>query len=243
MDQYEWPRCIKSARLKKRLVKTDRDKQLIQLSNRQKALLKERSDLPLIPLEHPYQRGWKRFFVLRDDVNGDARAGFYETLLKKINTVEYDADKSFKRKKRRRRRYGYVPREQLLRKINAYDWHSGFYKLTDEEKACFERTELYDIKTRRTEVKYVFAEPWRYALKITPNMVSHKKQLDLVLERELAWIDNHIENNYLWPRIHALTHGRNYRRRRWFNEPAKYINKIKNIPRYAGKEGYLALEL
>lgn len=34
MNTHEWPRCIKSARRKRRLVKTDRDKQLIQLDKR-----------------------------------------------------------------------------------------------------------------------------------------------------------------------------------------------------------------
>jgi hypothetical protein len=39
MDIHEWPRCIKSARRKKRLVKLDLDKQLIQAEQNAGALV------------------------------------------------------------------------------------------------------------------------------------------------------------------------------------------------------------
>src|SRR5882762_7889462 len=104
MDNHEWPRCVKSERRKKRLAKTDRDKQLIQLFKRRRELCEQSKLLPLVPLEHPYQRGWKRFFVVRDDVKRSEQAEFYQTLLEKINTTEYHYDKSFKRKKRRKSR-------------------------------------------------------------------------------------------------------------------------------------------
>src|SRR4051812_27896029 len=117
MDIHEWPRHIKSARQKRRLVKTDRDKQLIQLDKRRDVLWDERARLPPVALEHPYQSGWKRFFVLRPDVKHSPRALFYEELLLKINTFEYHHDKTFKRKKRRKRWYGYVVKEQRLREL------------------------------------------------------------------------------------------------------------------------------
>jgi hypothetical protein len=242
MDEHEWPYRVKSARRKRRLVKTDRDKQLIQLGNRREALWHQKIHLPLLELENPYQRGWKRFFVLRDDVKDSPLAEFYEVLLKKVNTVEYHPDKSFKRKKRRKTRYGYYVKQQLLREFYPYCWQANRMNLTDEEKAYFNRIETYDIKTRRVDVKYVFAEPWRYMLKVMPNIITHKKPLDIDIERELAWIEVHIDNYYLLPRISRLTQGRRFRFRHNFNEPAKYINNFKNIPRYAGKAAYLELE-
>ncbi len=98
---------IKSVRQKRRLVKTDRDKQLIQLDKRRAELRQQKRLLPLVPLEHPCQRGWKRFFVLREDLKHSPGKAFYETLLAKVKTVEYHHDKEFKRKKRRKRYYGY----------------------------------------------------------------------------------------------------------------------------------------
>lgn len=242
MDTHEWACRIKSARQKRRLVKTDRDKQLIQLHKRRNDLWDQRKLLPMVPLQHPYQRGWKRFFVLRDDVKHSPRMAFYEALLPKINTVEYHHDKSFKRKKRRKKRYGYHIKQQLLQEFHPYYWYANKMGLTEEEKACFTRVETYNIKTRQAEAKYVIAEPWRYVLKIAPHMVTHIKLIDVDIERELSYIKTNIDNHNLAPRIETLTRGRGYSSYDWFSERAKYINNFKNIPRYAHKEVYLDLE-
>jgi hypothetical protein len=233
MNTQEWPRCIKTARRKRRLVKTDRDKQLIQLDKRRDELWEQKGLLPMVALEHPYQRGWKRFFVLRYDVKHSPRKDFYEALLPKINTVEYHLDRSFKRNQ---------VKAQMLRELSQHSWDTNRINLTEEEKVCFTRIETFDVKTYRTEIKYVFAEPWRYVLKVAPHIVTHTKLMDADIERELSYIDDHIDNNHLWPRINLLTRGQSYRWKDEFNERAKYINKFKNIPRYASKEAYLELE-
>jgi hypothetical protein len=242
MDIHEWPRCIKSPRRKKRLVKTDRDKQLIQLDKRRDELREQKRLLPMVPLEHPYQRGWKRFFVLRNDVKHSPSKDFYEALLPKINTVEYHPDRSFKRKKRRKQRYVYQVKAQMLRELSQYSWDVNRIKLTEEEMVCFARVETFDVKTYRNDVKYVFAEPWRFVLKIAPNMVTHIKLMDVDIEKELSYIGSHINNHHLSPRMHRLTNGRNYRWKDEFNDRLKYNNKFKNISKYAGKQTYLELE-
>jgi hypothetical protein len=242
MDIHEWPRCIKSARQKRRLVKTDRDKQLIQLDKRRDELSEQKRLLPMVALEHPYQRGWKRFFVLRNDMKHSPRKDFYEALLSKINTVEYHQDRSFKRKKRRKQRYVYHVKAQMLGELSQHTWGVNRINLTEEEKVCFTRVETFDVKTYRTEVKYVFTEPWRFVLKVAPHMVTHIKLMDVDIEKELSYIDSHIDNHHLSPGMHRLTNGRNFRWKDEFNERPKYINKFKNIPRYAGKEAYLELE-
>jgi len=241
MDNHALSCRIKSARRKKRLVKTDRDKQLIQLYKRRKELWHQYGLLPMVPIKNPYQSGWKRFFVLREDVKHSPRVEFYEALLLKINTTQHHHEKSFKRKKRRKKRYGFEERKQLLREFDLYWWNSTRLNLSEQERACFTRVETYSVKTRRTEVKYVFAEPWRYVLKVVPNMITHKKLLDVDLEKEIAWIDGYIEQNKLGPRINTLTSGKKYNCYRWYQKRAKYINNFKNIPRYAHKEVYLDL--
>ncbi|MFA6249520.1 MAG: hypothetical protein WC615_21455, partial [Mucilaginibacter sp.] len=196
MDIHEWLCRIKSARRKRRLVKTDFDKRLIKLSKTREQLWQQKQNLPMVPLEHPYQRGWKRFFVLRDDVKRGPQAGFYEALLVKINTVEYHHDRSFKRKKRRRGRKVYVVKQQLLREFYAYGWEANRMNLSDDEKACFTRVETFDIKTRCTDVKYVVTEPWRFVLKVMPHMVTHVKLHDELLQQEIATVNNHIEKHF-----------------------------------------------
>ncbi|OOQ61587.1 hypothetical protein [Mucilaginibacter pedocola] len=241
MDTHEWPCRIKSARQKRRLVKTDRDKQLIRLDKRRNELWEQRRHLPWVPLEHPYQRGWKRYFILREDVKRSPKAAFYETLLEKINTTEYHHDKSFKRKKRRKGRYGYYVKQQFLKEFSPYAWEINRMGLTEEEKACFTRIETYFPKTRRTEVVYRFKEAWRYVLKIAPNMITHVKPLDLDIERELAYIHLYLENRNLEPRLCKLKDGDYYRRIDWYDYHANYINNFKNLPGYTLKEAYLEI--
>jgi len=236
MDIHELPYRIKSARRKKRLVKTDQDKQLIRLYKKRSELWEQQRMLPMVPLESPYQRGWKRFFVLRADIAHSPRADFYNTLLHKINTVEHHHDKSFKRKKRRWGRYGYEIRRQSLRELTPYLWQSSKLNLSEQEKACFTQVETYDVITRRQEVKYVFNEPWRYTLKITPHIITHKKLLNSNIEQELDYIEKYIQCNNLRGRMHVLTNGRSGYR--WkYGSLGKY-DHIKKVPKYSTKEAY-----
>jgi hypothetical protein len=241
MNTYDLSCRIKSARQKKRLVKTDRDKQLIQLDKKRKALWIQKKNLPKVPLEKPYQRGWKRFFVLREDLKRSIEAAFYEELLLKINVTQYHYDKSFKQRKRRKRNW-YSRKEQTLTEFSSYLWNSEKLNLSEQEKACFTRVEIFDVKGRGYDIKYVLTKPWRYTLKIAPYMVTHIKLMDVDLERELSFIDNYIKSNKLQPRINLLIHGRSYHWSGWYYEPIKYINKLKNTPRYTSKEAYLDLE-
>ena len=241
MDTYELPYRIKSVRRKKRLVKTDSDKQLIKLSKRRSELWEQQRLLPVVPLENPYQRGWKRYFVLREDVAHSPRAEFYSILLNKINTFEYHHDKTFKRKKRRRGRCGYEIKRQSLRELTPYLWNSSKLDLSEQERGCFSQIETYDVKTRRQEIKYVFTEPWRYKLKVAPHMITHKKLMNSDIVSELDRIANHIQTRHLEPRMYFLAYGRGYNGRRYYHSMAKYGNR-KKIPKYRSIEAYLSLD-
>jgi hypothetical protein len=242
MDTHEWPCHIKSARRKKRLVKLDFDKRLIKLSKTREQLWQQKQNLPMVPLEHPYQRGWKRLFVLLDEIKRGPRADFYDAILKKINTVQYHHDCSFKTKKRRKSRYGYKTQKHELREIDQHCWDTNRFKLSEGERTCFTRVESFNTAYHRVEIKYVFTEPWRFVLKVMPHIVTEVKLHDNVLQQQIAAVDNHIEKHFYEPRIHRLTSGRYYRWKDQFAEQLKYINKFKNTPRYAHKEAYLELE-
>jgi hypothetical protein len=240
MDLHEMPYRLKSARQKRRLVKKDRDKQLIQLDRHQTLLWKQKRELPMMPLAHPYQKGWKRFFVLRKDVQQSAGAGFYQGVLDKINTLEYYHDKSFIQRIRKKGRYHYEVRPQTLRLIYEDEWFGNKLKLTDAEKLCFYRYKGFSEWHGRVIVNYLFAEPWRFVLAVKPHIIYEVKMIDEVLEQEIKAIDNHIENNCLKARIDRLTRGRG--RRRWyaaFFDKPKYINKLKNKPMYLIQEEYM----
>lgn len=73
-------------RQKKRMQYEDFDKQLISLDKKRDDLQELKRNLGWEPLIPPVQKGWKRFFVLRDDVERSKHAEFFQNILKKINT-------------------------------------------------------------------------------------------------------------------------------------------------------------
>lgn len=78
---------LRTARHKKRMQYEDFDKQLIQLHQEENGLYEQRRNLGWEPLLPAVQKGWKRFFVLRDDVARSKQAEFFENILKKKQYV------------------------------------------------------------------------------------------------------------------------------------------------------------
>jgi len=105
---------LRTARQKKRLQYEDFYKQLIQLYKEEKALYQQQKNLGWEPLKPPVQKGWKRFFVLRDDVAKSKHAEFFQNILNKINTYDWSYRKNFKIRKRKMGRKIYVVKTQKL---------------------------------------------------------------------------------------------------------------------------------
>ncbi len=241
MDKYELLYNLKSARRKKRLQKKDFDKQLIQLDKQRAILNARKRNLPMVPLAQPYQKGWKRFFVLRNDVRQSPQAEFYEALLEKINTVQYNHDKSFKRKKKRKRwkrRSTYEEKPQQLKEFTGYEWDHPKFNLSEKEKSCFHFKEYWCASAGKMQTSYVCTEPWRFVLVIKPHIIYEVKMIDEELEQEIKRLDNYIDNHYLEPKISRLIHGW-YQWGNYLPDQKKYTNELKNKTRYQNKEGYL----
>src|SRR4029078_1937661 len=86
---------LRTARQKKRMQYKDFDKQLIQLYQEERELYWQIRELGCVPLIPPFQRGWKRSFVLRDDVARSPQAKFFQNILDKINTRDWSYRKDF----------------------------------------------------------------------------------------------------------------------------------------------------
>lgn len=244
MDLEERPYRLKSARRKKRFVKKDFDKMLIRLSKRKDELRLQKKLLPMVPLDIPYQRGWKRFFVLSDQMKRDPNVDFYQQLLDKINTVRLHYDRSFKVKKKKKRRYGVEVMPQSIRAFCGYEWSRNRLELSDEEKLSFVKTLIWSSNMKNFEESYTYAHPSHFVLKIVANMVTHVKQADQYIEQELSWIDNYIKSHQLYYRMFRLTVGRScgWHGSTSFEQP-KYINKLKNKPLYAYENAYMDYKL
>jgi hypothetical protein len=233
MDNYVLPfdamrYKLKTARQKKRLQKEDFDKQVIQIIKKRDQYWQQKHNLPWIPLKIPYQSGWKRHFVLREDIKRSDNAGFYHGLLKNINTAQYAADKSFKIKRKRKKGKTVVERKQFLREFPDWQWNDKkYHSLTELERTHFQLHEKWDNKGKIVKMVYRFNEPWRYVLKIVPNMITHVKMLDSQLEQDIQRLDNFITQNQIEAKIYKLTGG-GYHYWKWadFDKP-RYIESKK----------------
>ena len=197
------------SRTERKYFKNAFEKKLIALTKRRNQLYIEIRNLPMIALKEPYQRGFKRFFVLRDDIAQGIQASFFQEILDKINTFQIHPDDKFQTKRRRKRKRVYIDKQQALKNFSEYDWsRNPKIILTDKERGFFELRDVYNLSTKRTQKEYVFSQPWRFTLKIEPNMITHVRQLDTDLEQELQYINNYIEKRNLHGKIDKLVYGR-----------------------------------
>ncbi|MBB6371086.1 hypothetical protein [Chryseobacterium shigense] len=199
---------LRSVRSRKRTSKKDVEKQIRKKYKRSKELWNIRRNIPWIPLEEPYQRGFVRFFVLNDEVKRSEDADFFEGVLKKINTYMYSESRLFLKKKRKFGRRIFVEKEQKLNRISFYKWTDPRFGLSPKERQYFLKTEEYSPFRKRNEIYYEFIEPWRFTLRIRPHMITHYKPLDAELEKEYAEIESYIKQHKIMGIIQKKIHGK-----------------------------------
>ena len=238
-DDYALCSRFKSEKKKKRLVKEDFEKKLRQNYHQRKQLFNAVWNSPPVPLDKPYQKGWVRFFVLRSDVLVGPNSGFFMNLLEKINTYHYSNEKSFTRRKRKFGKKISVPSEQFLKMISISDWDCKKIDLTEKEKFYFTLTKEWSNNLGRDIIYYRFDEPWRFVLRVRPNIITHKKPVDSDLQSELQVLENYIANYNLNHKINRLVMG--YARHsgwRVYQNP-KELNPIKNKSRHLLYQQYV----
>jgi hypothetical protein len=219
---------LRTARQKKRMQYEDFDKYLIQLNKIENSLYKQRQNLGFELLLPPIQRGWNRFYVLRDDVAAGKHADFFRNILNKINTYDWSHRKDFLIKKRRYGRKKYVVKPQKLFEPGTQE----FIKLdfTDREKLLFHEVIEIEKWSKKPVKRYVFNEPWRYRLKIAPNMITKVRIKDAILESKIATIENYMKRNDFRKRQRKILDGYsqyrfNYIKFEKYNETNRFKNK------------------
>lgn len=183
---------LRSIRSRKRTAIKDVEKKIRKKYNRSKELWHLRRNIRWIPLENPYQRGFVRFFVVNDEVKRSEDEDLFEGILKKINTYMYSESRLFLKKRKKFGRRIYVEKAQKLNRISFYAWTDPKFGLTPRERQYFLKNEEYNPFRKRNETYYEFIEPWRFTLRIRPNMITHYKPVDAELEKEYAEIELYI---------------------------------------------------
>lgn len=216
---------LRTARQRRRAAYEGFQKQLRAVDAERQELRQQQRNLGWVELEKPVMRGWKRFFVLREDVAESVHADFFQNILEKIGTVNFSNRKDFKMRKKRVKKWGFEAKKQELLKPDAC--HFKKMNFTEKELAFFE--EKIILNKHRLWVKvYEFKEPWRFVLKIKPNMITRTRVRNVEMESKRAELDNYFERNHLELKLDKL-YGRSYKYRRDY-EKHQDVYEFENKP-------------
>lgn len=237
IEHYMAASRIRTCRRRKRDALKQHDKQLLQYNRKKKELWQAWNQRGYTELDPPVMKGYKRYFVLREDVARSRDGEFFQELLKKINTYDYSHRKDFKVKKRRRGRKVHVLREQQL--LQPAEYHFKKMKLTSKEINCFEERVRY-CKNGIDQIKYfVVKEPWRFVLQVRPNMITKQRVTAPELRSEMDQLDNFLKQNQLEHKIWSLTRSQQSSQRRWLPEcKVKYRFKQYTLRQLLQEEWY-----
>jgi hypothetical protein len=216
---------LRTKRHKIRMQYEDFDKQLLKMGREQTALYRKQRNLGWEPLVPPVQKGWKRVFVLRNDVAESKYAAFFEGILQKINTKDWSSRKDFLVRRRKFGRKIYVLKPQYLKKLDLWEWRKAAFN--EAEQQFFECVFSID-KSGYIIQQYVFAEPWRFVLKTSPNIIDKVRTRDVVIEQRLKEIDNYLTRNDYKKRMCKIAYGGNKWRDR--SKPGAEKYRFENKP-------------
>jgi hypothetical protein len=228
------PYRLRTKRQRRRALITERDKRLIALDREQSDLYQKRRDLPWTPLDPPFMRGWKRSFVLRDDVARSKDAAFYERILEHINTVQISHRRDFKKKKRSKGKKIHVQRDQHLAKLCPYKWSKCAFSAA--EAALFDIAAEFPSKPHLPfSYSYVFRDSWRFVLRVQPNMITKVRQSDAELEAALEKVTSHFRNLERNGRRDKLVCGGTYKFWKYVEAGPRYTcrRQFRNRPLHA----------
>jgi hypothetical protein len=223
IEDYRGRFRVRSERRRKRAAKEAYDKNLLRLGREWDAVRHKRYSLGWDELNPPIQRGYVRFFVLRDDIKRTKQAGFYEKLLAKINVRQYSHRKDFLVKRRRYGKKVYAPREHTVPLLES--WELRKIKLTTEEFACFSEETIYSGQQHCSRVVYRFTEPWRFVLRIQPNMITKVRRRNVDLDRREADLDRYFSFDNRLDHWMKLLDGNTYK---WYTDLSKRASPFLN---------------
>lgn len=200
---------LRTARQKIRMQYEDFDKHLIQLHKTQLMLWKKKRNLGWELLTPPVQKGWKRFFVLREDVAASRNADFFQGILNKINTYDWSHRKDFLVKQRRFGKKKYVVKRQRL--LEPDEYHFRKLNFTEKEEYFFDVVSRARHGSKLQIQNYVFKEPWQFVLRTRPNLIDKIRVKDGELESQIQQLNNYLERNDFENRLDKITRGNVYK--------------------------------
>lgn len=169
-------------------------KEKLKLEKEYWELREIRSNQNLIALEKPYKYGYYKVFDLRDDIKNRDDSWVFYTCLELVGETCWWRDKKF-RKKTKKGKYEYVSPGFGYISDRVYE------KLHPAVKKYFAEISVYHKNYHPFYKRYTCVAPsFYFVTKVRPHYVTHYREHDSVLERQIAEKDSALSNDkfYGW---------------------------------------------
>lgn len=146
----------------------------------------------------PYQKGWVRYYILRDDISRRDDAKHIRNALELINYDSVCKREDFTYWNYKTRKY--EPISQPLKDINEEQYNG----LSEKMKSYFVKYYPVDKWTKKlaTYPRYMFGKPdfW-FVFNTEPNIITHHWLPDPEFETRRAEIEHKIQSENLWAKV------------------------------------------
>ncbi len=209
--------------------KEKKDKSIIAYVRELDKLHKITREAPVVPLAEPYQNGWTKYLVLRDDYTRRDDAHVFQNIIKTIGEEVFCRKMNFL--DRNGKEYG-----PLLRIVGKNEWEMLGW--TAQYKKHFEygihrRTRYFGMTWSDTMEGWKMVKPYFLVEAIKPHFITHTKTIYPEVEARIAFIKKKFERNQLWRRFDHIK-GRKRISRDYFMMKSLYLEALgtKEIEKY-----------
>lgn len=198
---------------------TAKDKHYRSLYKEYRKLLDVQRSAPLIEIDEPYQRGWVRFFKLRDDASRRSDAATLTEILKRVNVYQYCRKGTFMQKNQKTKSYepiGHYPKRYTIKEWSRLEWLESYRKYFEARLVTERNWKNQWVRNQR----YVFKYPFYFVSCTEKHFVTHHRVKLPDVESRITEIMNYFDQHQVWHRLHHLN-GERCRWRTCYDETAR----------------------
>lgn len=168
------------------------EKKLLATVRERDRLLQATWDAPIIPLAEPFQRGWNRQFIIRDDITRRSDAHVFKQILPHINQVWFSRDRD---NWDRYDAFGNLC-PQLPQIIRNHVWNQ--LQFSSELAKWFSHGHFHH--SQQIVEGWQFKFPYFFTFDIQPNIVTHTRTVLPDVESKISECDSIIRRLGGWER-------------------------------------------
>lgn len=156
-------------------------KDALQADRKSWELYGRKMSLGWTKLDKPLQRGYKQYFVLRDDIKRHPDAKYISDILRLINNTTYASSQTFSYHKGNKKIEYNAPQ---LRHVTKEEYE----KLSPRHQKYLTRVNVggWALCCQVWGVHYHFKTPWMFETVIEPHIITHVREFDQQLEKEIG---------------------------------------------------------